>query len=97
MSGPQPPVIVNFGGGLTEAQLAELEKRWTALVASPPRYRYEYKGRWRRALPLPWTARLRLWLTHKRDGAAIWLCDHGHPDAAERLWRLTGSWRRRSG
>ena len=81
---------LNFTGELTGEQLAELEKRWTALTASPPRYRYLYKGRWRRALPLPWNTRLRLWCAHKRDGIAIWLCDHGRFGAAEALWRLTG-------
>jgi hypothetical protein len=82
---------------LTEQQADELKKRFDAAMSNPSRhYRYLYKGRWRKALPLPWYTRLRLWLTRKRDGAAIWLCDHGHLDAAEALWLLTGAWRRRA-
>ena len=95
--GVPQPVIRKVRGELTEERLAELRERWLAIVTSPspPRYRYLYKGRWRRALPLPWHTRLRLWCTHKRDGFAIWLCDHGHLDAAETVWRLTGAWRKR--
>jgi len=43
--------------------------------------------------PLPRRVRLRLWLTHKVDALAIWLCDRRHATAAEWLYRLTGLWR----
>lgn len=42
--------------------------------------------------PLPRRVRVRLWFTHRIDGAGIWLVDHGHMDAAERLWRVCGLW-----
>lgn len=76
-------------------ELDELERRFAAALASPQRYRYLYKGRWRHALPLPWHTRLRLWCTSERDGLAIWLACHDHPGAAKAIWRLTGAWRTR--
>jgi len=86
-------------GVLTADQLAELEKRWLAIVTSPSqryRYRWLYKGRWRHALPLPWYTRLRLWCARQRDAAAIWLVYRDHFGAAEAVWRVTGAWPRRA-
>jgi hypothetical protein len=90
-------VIPGWTDELTEDQLAELKAAFERAMSGPYRYRWLYKGRWRKALPLPWYTRLRLWLTHQRDSFAIWLCDHDQVDAAEALWRLTGAWRRRAG
>ena len=42
--------------------------------------------------PLPWRVRLRLWVTHQRDGFAIWLVERHRLKAAEWTWRLTGGW-----
>ncbi|MFJ9101341.1 hypothetical protein ACIRJM_23070 [Streptomyces sp. NPDC102405] len=42
--------------------------------------------------PLPLPARIRLRFTGAVDQAAIRLIDHGHVDAAERLWRACGLW-----
>jgi hypothetical protein len=95
----RPPVIAaNFNGELTQEQLAELGKRWLAIVTSPQpcRCRWLYKGRWRHALPLPWNTRLRLWCDRRRDAVAIWLVYRDHFAAAEAAWRLTGAWRRRA-
>ena len=55
-------------------------------------YRWLYKGRWRKALPLPWYARLRLWGVRQIDTAAYWLTCGGHCDAARRLYEVTGLW-----
>jgi hypothetical protein len=55
-------------------------------------YRWFYKGRWRKTLPLPWHTRLRLRYTRCIDGAAYWLVCHDHPDAARHLYQLTGLW-----
>ncbi len=41
---------------------------------------------------LPRRVRLRLWLTRQVNGAGIWLVEHGHLTAAERLWRICRMW-----
>jgi len=56
-------------------------------------YRWLYKGRWRKALPLPWHTRLRLRCTRCIDNTAYWLACRDQPDAARRLYKLTGLWR----
>jgi len=56
-------------------------------------YRWLYKGRWRKAFPLPWYVRLRLWGVRQVDTAAYWLACRDHPDAARRLYQVTGLWR----
>ena len=73
-------------------ELDDLDRRFADALASPQRYLWLYKGRWRRALPLPWHTRLRLWCTSRIDTAGIWLADRGHLNAAETIWRLTGLW-----
>jgi hypothetical protein len=65
------------------------------MMTAPQRRLWLYKGRWRRALPLPWHTRLRLRVTRWRDNAAYWLVCHVHPQAGAAVWRLTGAWRRR--
>jgi len=35
--------------------------------------------------------RARLWWGSRIDRTAIWLCNHGHHDAALLLWKVTGS------
>lgn len=55
-------------------------------------YRWYYKGRWRKALPLPAMVRLRLWIVAQIDNAAYWLICHDHTDAAQRLYKVTGLW-----
>ena len=74
-------------------ELDDLDRRFAAALADPQPYRYLYRGRWRKALPLPWHTRLRLWYTRQIDNAAYWLVCHDHPDTAVALWRVTGQWR----
>jgi hypothetical protein len=88
-----PSLLLPYDGPpLTEAQLADLKRRFDA-AANSPRYRWLYKGRWRKALPLPWHTRLRLWYTSRVNGLAIWLLDHRRERAATALWRITGHWK----
>ena len=42
--------------------------------------------------PLPVKVRTRLWLHHQVDAVCIWLADHHHLAAAERLWRICRMW-----
>lgn len=42
--------------------------------------------------PLPRRVRLRLWMQHRIDGAAIWLVERDHYRLAIGLWKLTGGW-----
>ena len=42
--------------------------------------------------PLPRRVRLRLWVQHRIDGAAIWLVERDRFQAAKWLWKLTGGW-----
>jgi hypothetical protein len=68
---------------LSEAELDELRHRLeTALRTQQPTI-----------LDLPRRLRLRLWLTHLINGTGIWLVEHEHFGAAERLWRICRMWR----
>lgn len=73
---------------LTDAELAELERRFLAAWNTPHRWRYLYKGRWRYALPLPWHARLRLWWTGRINLFGCWLADRRQFRAAKAVWRI---------
>ena len=42
--------------------------------------------------PLPRRVRLRLWMQHHIDGAAIWLVKRDRFQSAKWLWKLTGGW-----
>jgi hypothetical protein len=92
----QPSAIIHASGPpLTEQQVAELKERLAAIMASPARrYRYLYRGRWRRALPLPWHTRLRLWCTRRVDSVACWLVDRRRFGTAKAPWRVSRLWRR---
>jgi hypothetical protein len=50
------------------------------------------KGHPKLLTPLPWRVRLRLWLTRRVDGAAIWLVEHGRFRAAIGVWRACRLW-----
>jgi hypothetical protein len=41
---------------------------------------------------LPPRTRLRLWREHQLNRLGCWLVEHGHIEAAIRLWRLFGTW-----
>lgn len=41
---------------------------------------------------LPRRVRLRLCVHRCIDTAAVWLIDHGHENAAVRLWKICGMW-----
>lgn len=41
---------------------------------------------------LPRHVRLRLAVTRRIDGTAIWLVEHDHFEAAIRVWRVFGLW-----
>lgn len=89
----QPSAIIPYDGPpLTEEQLADLRERLAAILASPASARAQRRSTLRL---LSRRTRLRLWYARRVDGVAIWLCDHGHPGAAEALWRLSGLWRAR--
>ncbi len=64
----------------------ELAARWKATwerdKGKPPRL----------LTPLPRRVRLHLWLTRQVNAAGIWLVEHGHLTAAERLWRVCRRW-----
>lgn len=78
---------------LAPAEVAELARRLDRALAPGRRYRYRYihpDGKARRRLPLPWKARARLRAQGAVDTACIWLCYHGHGDAAMRIWEACG-------
>lgn len=70
-----------------DAELAELQRRFERANAPAAR-----AAHWRREMRrlLPRRTRLRLWRHKQLTTAGCWLIDHGHADAAERLWRITG-------
>jgi hypothetical protein len=67
---------------LSEAGLNALRERFKAALCT----------RQPTILDLPRRVRLRLWLTDRINGIAIWLVDHHHFEAAVRLWRVCGMW-----
>jgi hypothetical protein len=68
---------------MTPDDLAELERKFRRAAAS---------GKITIIPPLPRWTRLRLWLTRQVNRASCWLCDHGHDQAAIRLWRVFRMW-----
>lgn len=82
-----------FGPCLPSAEEAE----WTSeqLEQFAAEWRRKYSPRKVRLLtPLPRRVRLRLLAARQVDRAAIWLVGHKRHDAAERLWRVFGMWKR---
>ena len=67
---------------LTGDEAAQLERCW--------REAYGKGGHPKLLTPLPRRVRLRLAVRRVLTGIGIWLVDHGHIEAARRLWTVTG-------
>jgi len=75
--------------GLTAEQEAEFREALGRAVAHG-RYRWVHADGKARRRPLPWRVRARLRLRQAANGLGTWLCEHGHHEAALRLWRARG-------
>lgn len=81
MTGPQPDRLITWRGTVTEADWAELTRRWRKLHDSK-RYRMKLMT------PLPLRTRIRLRAERAVNSLGFWLVDHKMIRAARWLWRI---------